>query len=179
MLCVRHEDGKRGGSPLHFATPEYVAERLREAAETLRQLPMPRGGYPASAGSAWPEPEPDFWEKGNNLIDENWRSLTEEEKIEREKDRVEDAKRRNRTWVVHSRKRVAEMEEVLVWMYWIKDPRNRKIVWAVACGVSYRKVARKDGRSHETARRVWEQACEDIARWASRKERKAAWGDRI
>ena len=153
-----------GGSPtILLATPEYVAERLREAAETLRALPMPRYARPARGGSAMPTPFLDPWERWNALVPEDWDSLSPAQKIEIDKDRKEFEDKYNEAVVAIVQSRLTEMDEALEWMYWLKYTRNRRVVWAVASGIKYAKISREDGRSGQQIKNVWDGACERIA----------------
>jgi len=124
-----------------------VADRLREAASVLRMVPMGRHGFPAGPRSAMPDALVEFWEM--------WNGLSQEEAQER-------AAEINRTRSIPTPGQITRMDEALQWFYWVQ-PRDRKAVFARANKVSYRKISKFDGRSHEHIRTVWVRTCEEIA----------------
>lgn len=50
---------------------------------------------------------------------------------------------------------IARLDVVLPWLFWLDDPRDRKIVAGVAMGLCLRTVGKAAGVSHTTAR-TWE-----------------------
>ena len=129
--------------------PHHVADRLREASATLHRKPMERHSMPDTIRSAMPEPLIGFWEMFNQL--------TPREMEERQREI-------NRTKIQPTSVQISEMWEALGWvLFWLDDARATQICMGVARGHSFRKVARFDGRSHETIRQIWKKSCEQIA----------------
>jgi len=127
--------------------PQDVASRLREAAQTLQHLPMPKHGRPGTYRSTMPEPVVSFWEM--------WGGLTAAEREER---------RREFNYVreTPTPDQIARMDEALDWLLWINE-RDRKVVMAKAGGNPYRKISFFDGRSREYLRQIWHEGCDFIA----------------
>ena len=136
------------GSERAVYTQGYVAVRLKEAAATLRLIPVGARDRPRGHLSSMPEPVRDYWDTRNSLHPDEVERFDDDE---------------NRTRSRPTARRVSRMWEAVMWMYLIQWPRNRNVVWAVASGFSYRKVARVDGRSHSMIRYVWQGACDEIA----------------
>lgn len=121
---------------------DYIAERLREAAETIRGLPLPKYGKPGQPHTALPEPVRDYW-------DAYGRSAA------------------GPTRLKPGPKCIARLDEVLEWLWWIPCPRDRKVVWGVASQQRpygrFIKVAKFDGRHRDTIKAVWDRECDRIA----------------
>ena len=58
---------------------------------------------------------------------------------------------------------IDRMDQVLVWLL-ACDNDSRRIVWARACGVPWRRLEDVDGRSHVTLRKVADRGLRDIHR---------------
>ncbi len=114
-----------------------VKARLIEAAQTLKHLPGTRskpGGYQ----SAWPEVVLNFWDAYD---------------LESPPDRPS----------CPSPAAIKRMDEVLNWIYWIKQPRHRQVVWARSLGVKPGGLARRMGVHRETIRAWYKAGVRDIA----------------
>jgi hypothetical protein len=59
---------------------------------------------------------------------------------------------------------IDRMERVLGWLFHCDDD-SRRIVWARACGVPWRRLEDVDGRSHMTLRKVCDRGYLDIQRY--------------
>lgn len=136
------------GSERTIYTAEYVGVRLREAAETLRLMPIGTRDRPGGYLSNMPEPVRNFWEIMNSLDAADRRLL--QEQLNKPRSRP-------------SARRISRMWEAVEWVFLIRLVRNRNCVWAVASGGSFRKVSRIDGRSRSQIKNVWDQACDEIA----------------
>ncbi len=117
---------------------EYVEQRLVDAAETLKRLPVPRNGRPTGHVSNWPEVLQSFWEM--------WNALDSSERQEREAEI-------NYTPVKATNAAIARLDEVLEWL-WHLDQRERALIMARALNTSWRKLSRWRGGSHEWLRTV-------------------------
>lgn len=89
-----------------------IAERIEEAAQTMRRLPRERGPY--RNGCFWPEVVHDFWESYGN-----------------EPDKMRPS--------VPSASAISRMQEVCTWLQWL-EPAQASLVWARASGVYWRKL---------------------------------------
>ncbi len=151
------------GSVVVKYTPADVATRLRAAAKALKDMPMPKHSMPREYGTRYPDVLQGYWEFWNSFVGET-PDAAEEARFQKRRREEE----MNYTRTVVSSADIAAMDEVLEWLLLIKQPRNRKVVWARAHEISYRDIARFDKRSYETIRRVWNQALEDIAKHLNR-----------
>lgn len=104
--------------------PGWIKRHLKEAADTLHRLPR---AYAKPRLSAWPD-------------------------VVRNSHSLESATGRTRP-AAPSPAAIDRLDESLAWMF-ACDPEQRKIVWARACGVPWRKLEDIDGRSHVTLRRI-------------------------
>lgn len=106
----------------------YVLDRLEVAIRTLRRVPTRDR---AGSGRAWPDIVQDFW-------DCYGRHDPTPPKL------------------VPTAKQISEMDEALGWLVWLarhEGPTTARVVWAVAAGGSFRKVARLSGiKSHHTVK---------------------------
>ncbi len=107
-------------------TTTLVEARLREAAETLRRLPLarPRGYF-----TAWPEPV---------------RSVSEAHGYTPARLRPPPP----------PPAAIDRLDEVLGWMGWLDDEQIR-LLWARAAGVPWRPLCQRLGRGRTTAWRLW------------------------
>ena len=126
--------------------PDDVAARLRAGGKALHHIRRPG---PSAYRSSMPDPIISFWEM--------WNQLSAAEREERMVDF-------NRTRIHPTPDQIRAMDQMLEWIQWIEDPRNRTVVLAKAGGASFRKISFFDGRSHETLRTVWNQSVGYIAR---------------
>ncbi len=134
---------------LEIWLPHHVADRLREASDTLHRKPMERHSMPDSIRSAMPEPRVGFWEMFNQL------TIAEMEERQREI---------NRTKIQPTSAQISEMWEALGWvLFMLDDPRSTQICMGVARGHSWRRVAQFDGRDPKTIKAIWLRSCEQIA----------------
>jgi hypothetical protein len=115
---------------------DEIISRFAEAADTLRRIPFPKGGKPPDLRAIWPD-----------TVDDWWIAYARHEPIERLAAAQPGAIRR--------------MDQTLHWLFWLtKD--ERKVVWARACGFSWRKIAALMGRPHMTVERRHERAIHTI-----------------
>ena len=115
-------------------TAKAVAERLEEAAQTLRRLPAVNvRGYI----SAWPPTIRDFWEAfGRNAVEVRLGPP------------APDA--------------IDRMDESLAWLH-VLDPDEVRLVWLRAEGVRWKSIAHRFGMDRSTAWRHWSCALIKIA----------------
>jgi hypothetical protein len=112
--------------------PKWIKECLKEAADTLRRLPR---AYAKPRLTGWPD-------------------------VVRNSLAHEFAPGRTRP-AAPSPAAIDRLDESLHWMF-ACSPEQRKIVWARACGVPWRKLEDIDGRSHVTLRRIEDQGLSAI-----------------
>ena len=120
--------------PAGIWTPTTVADRLEEAAQTLRRLPPVKvRGYI----SAWPPTIRDFWEAfGWNAVEVRFGPP------------APDA--------------IDRMDESLSWLHWL-EPNEVRLVWLRAEGVRWKSIAYRFGMDRSTAWRHWSCALIKIA----------------
>ncbi len=58
---------------------------------------------------------------------------------------------------------VSRADQAVLWLLWL-DGEQRRIVWARAAGVAWRRLEDMDGRSHTTLRRVEREAIDLVCR---------------
>ena len=123
-----------------YWTEQDVRARLVDMAETLKRLRFPVNGAPTKRVTVWPEVLRPYWEEHNNA-----------------KELGEDV-RNTLTRLNASAAQIERMDEVLPWLFYVKDPRHRAVVVLRAMDYSWRRIAERVGIcSHETAR-YWERA---------------------
>jgi hypothetical protein len=117
-----------GGQVVELWTAGEVEARLEEAAETLRRMRM-HGIWPATYRSAWPEMLRDYWDVWRfGRIEEDRPPLPSPGAIDR-------------------------MDKTLAWVAaFVREPHKRRVLWCRASRLSWRRIARMVGASHETAR---------------------------
>ncbi len=115
---------------------EAVKDYLAEAADTLRRLPMDRSARPAQLRAGWPEVVHSYAEAGTNEAPEL--RISPPDPIA-----------------------IARLDRVLEWMLWIPED-SRLIVSARAHGLSWPRIAERDGRSERTLRYRYEDAIDAI-----------------
>ncbi len=115
-------------------TAKAVADRIEEAAQTLRRLPSVRvRGYI----STWPPTIRDFWEAfGWNAVEV------------RPGPPAPDA--------------IDRMDESLAWLHWL-EPNEVRLVWLRAEGVRWKSISHRFGMDRSTAWRHWTYALIKIA----------------
>ena len=109
---------------------------IKEAADTLKRLPR---GYVKPRVTYWPE-----------VVQSSVHSFG-------------GARMANRL-AAPSPRAIDRMERVLGWLFHCDDDA-RRIVWARACGVPWRRLEDIDGRSHVTLRKVGDRGLQDIQRY--------------
>lgn len=109
---------------------------IEEAADTLRRLPR---GYVKPRVTYWPD-----------VVQSGIHSFGS-------------AKFSNRL-AAPSPRSIDRMERVLGWLFHCDDD-SRRIVWARACGIPWRRLEDIDGRSHVTLRKVVDRGIADIHRY--------------
>ena len=121
-------------------TPELVKARLAEAADTLRRLPSARI---RARLTAWPD-----------VVQSAATAYGYEAARTRPAAPAPDA--------------ISRMDETLSWLFWIGNDETgkagRRLLWARALGVPWRRLEDMDGRSHVTLKRVHDRLLGDIAR---------------
>lgn len=115
------------GTEVTLYTPEYVKARLEEAAQTLRRLPA-TGCFPQGHKAQWPQVVREFWEEWN---------------VKGEGEKEEFADERNRVRLSPSPAQIERMDEALMWLYYIKQPEHRMVVFARCLGVRGGVLARR------------------------------------
>lgn len=116
--------------------PEEIELRLRSAAQTLRVLPRGKNSAPSSNMAAWPD-------------------IVRRVFHDTPKDLVVSA-------AVPPAAEITAMDEALLWLHWLNN-QERKLIWARACRVTWRKLEAVDGRSRETLRKRHHEALITIA----------------
>lgn len=135
-------------------TREHVAERLEEAARTLRALPA-RGCFPARPRALWPEPIQRA---------EDWLSLPGSPSFlaDLEHARQRAAEDRLRIRITPTAAEIARMDEALEWLLVLR-PLPRVVASARAQRVSCRKIGRIVGLSKSRVQQIHAAALQAIA----------------
>ncbi len=113
-----------------------IQERLREAALTLRRL-REHGLKPQALRAHWPA-----------VVRSSADAYGYYDALARE--------------ATPSSEEMERMDEAIAWLLWLEEA-ERKVVWARACGVPWRALEDRDGRSVVTLRKYWNEALEEIA----------------
>ncbi|MFO7481293.1 DUF6362 family protein [Oceanibaculum nanhaiense] len=116
-------------------TPELVKARLAEAADTLRRLPSARI---RARLTAWP----DVVQSASTAYG------------------YEAAQTRP---AAPTPEAISRMDETLAWLFWVEN-EGRRLLWARAMGVPWRRLEDLDGRSHVTLKRAHDRLLGEIAR---------------
>jgi cation transport regulator ChaB len=140
-------------------SPEDVRDRLDDAGRTLVALPMPKGERPQGVRSHWPE-------TARQVEDAFFALVGADDQIKQDFSREHNAVR-----VAPNARAVARMEEVLIWLWYLKDERKRRLCLARALihpvsdrrVVSYRKLGRIFGLHHDTMRAWHDRALSELA----------------
>lgn len=138
---------------------ESVAERLEDAARTLKALPA-TGCFPSSRTTRWPEVVRGFWEIWNAL--------------EGAAARRRYAESRNRRVAAPSAEAIDAMDETLSWLGWIEDRRKVRVLWGRAAGIRGTLLARELGVHRQTVTAWHREALETIARRLNEPARRVA-----
>lgn len=117
---------RRSQWPPEGSDEARMCHLLEEVADVIKRMHFPRNGAPADARSAWPEVVRDWHGYGWTQA-----TATVERPTKREIDKASD---------------------VIPWLYIIESPQIRKVVFAKALRMGYRRVGAKVGVSHEQAR---------------------------
>ncbi|KZD12527.1 DUF6362 family protein [Oceanibaculum pacificum] len=115
-------------------TPEAVKARLAEAAEALRRLPSARL---KARLSAWPD-----------VVQSSAEAYGYDSAGMRP--------------AAPGPAAISRMDETLGWLFWL-EAGARRILWARAMGVPWRRLEDMDGRSHVTLKRVQDKALATLA----------------
>lgn len=121
---------------------------IKEAADTLKRLPR---GYVKPRVTYWPE-----------VVQTSIHSFGEARIACR--------------LAAPSPRSIDRMERVLGWLFHCDDD-SRRIIWARACGVSWRRLEDMDGRSHVTLRKVVDRGLTDIHRYLRHNPKEAPAGN--
>ncbi len=124
-------------------TASEIADRMEDAARTLRRLPDPPGSGPKGYGRSWPE-----------YVHEAKHAYGYHEA---------------RLRVRPSSRDIAQMEECFDWLRLVA-PEDARIIWMRAEGRRWREVCIEAGCVRQTAWRRWVAALATIARRAGRRE---------
>ena len=117
-------------------TASEVADRMEDAARTLRRLPDPPGSGPKGYGRSWPE----YVQEARHAYG------------------YHDARMRVRP----SPGDIAQMEECFDWLRLV-EPEDARIIWMRAEGRRWREVCIEAGCVRQTAWRRWVAALATIA----------------
>ena len=137
-------------------TSETVREGLELAAQTLRAMPAYRC-FPDRVRSQWPDTVQSLWEVFNGM--------SEAEIAERQTEMNQE-----KTRIIPTPDQVTSTDRIVRSLY-ILPVRERKVVWARAMGLSWRRIAKFDGRSHEWLRRQSDQHHKTLAANLNRLDR--------
>lgn len=108
---------------------DEVRFRLEEAAETLKAQSLSIRDMPSSRVTAWPDVVHDA------IVAYGYAPV-----------RMRPA--------APTPAKISRADEAVQWLFWLSD-RERKIVWARACRIPWRRLAAMDGRSHTTLRKIF------------------------
>jgi hypothetical protein len=121
----------------HYWSTADVKYRLADAARTLKQMPLPKGGLPrAGYGSGWPDIVRNAKEAYGYDPARNFRFTPASEKI-------------------------ARMEETIQWLFWVAK-EELPLVWGRASGITWRRLEDIDGRSRTTLKTIYDLALATI-----------------
>ncbi len=137
------------GSRQQVWSRDAVAERLEEAARTLKSLPT-KGCFPKGLAAQWPEVVRGFWETWNALPDQGARRSFAEDRLA--------------AVVIPSAAAIDRMDQTLGWLCWIGERRKVRVLWARALGVRPTLLARSLGCHRDTVTAWQRQGLEQIAR---------------
>jgi hypothetical protein len=115
-------------------THEMVAERMEEAAETLKHLPM---DGPRDIRSAWPPIIQDFWDAYG------WEKATIR-------------------LGPPSPQAIQRMDECLEWLLWL-DAGQMKLVWAKAENIPWKDILSHIRTGRTKGWHLWKEALKEIA----------------
>ncbi len=134
-----HGSGKHGREPdQSLWDAAAVKSRLEEAAETLKVMMLSSRDRPAGMGSGWPD-----------IVQESCEVLGFSDV------RVRPA--------APPPARISRADEAVIWLLWLNDA-ERRVTWARASGITWRRLEDMDGRSHVTLRKILASALECICR---------------
>ena len=111
---------------------KLIERKMLVAADVLRRMSIGAGGYPASAGSGWPDVVRDYWESARYAV-------------------------RDIPRVMPSPKEIDSAIDLMMQLTKMTE-RERKIISAKAFGFSYRHLGREFHCSHEKIRGEHRQA---------------------
>ncbi len=147
--------------------PETVKQRFEAAGRALMALPLPQGALPGQPRSSWPA-------VAQRAEDAFAAMIGASEEIRR--DFSDD---RHRLRLPPSARALADMDESLQWLWYLGDPRKRRLCLARSLRhpvsdryiVSYRRLGKIFGLHHDTVR-VWhDRALGEIAQALNRCEK--------
>ncbi len=131
--------GKRGAG---LACPLWdraaVKTRLEEAAETLRAMTLNCRDRPARVASGWPD-----------VVRQSCEAYGYSEVRVRPP--------------APPPARISRADEAVTWLLWLTDA-ERRVSWARASGITWRRLEDIDGRSHVTLRKIQSSALECICK---------------
>jgi hypothetical protein len=130
--------GARAGAEPHLWGADEVRARLKEAAGVLRALALGLRDRPAGLMARWPD-----------VVRQGFEAYGYESVRLRPP--------------APSPAAVSRADAAVLWLLWLDDA-PRRIAWARASGIPWRKLEDLDGRSHTTLRRVEGEALAAICR---------------
>jgi len=145
--------------PNHLWVPDTVKRRLEAAGRTLMALPLPKGALPGRLRSGWPataQRAEDAFAAMIGASDEMRRDFSDD---------------RHRLRLPPSARAVADMDESLQWLWYLSDPRKRRLCLSRSLRhpvsdrhiVSYRRLGKLFGLHHDTVRLWHDRALGEIA----------------
>ena len=148
-------DGGKRGEDLECPLWDEAAvkTRLREAAETLRAMTLSCRDRPARIGSGWPD-----------VVRQSCEAYGYSEVRVRPP--------------APPPTRISRADEAVTWLLWLTDA-ERRVSWARASGITWRRLEDIDGRSHVTLRKIQSSALQCICEHlnaAGRSEKRREWG---
>lgn len=135
-MTQRQPIDRRPQWPPEGSDEERLCLLLCDVAQIVRRMKFPQNGAPADARSGWPEVVRDWHGYG-------WTQLTP-------------------TPEPPSNRELDIADTVIPWLYFIKTPTMRKVVFARALNMGWRRVGENCGMSHETARYYHRHAIEQM-----------------
>jgi hypothetical protein len=132
-------------------TADDVRYRLIEAAATLRRLPLPPRSLPAEVRAAWPDVVTSTLEAYGYAAPRRGRPPAPEPQA------------------------IRRLDETLGWLLWL-DEEARRLVWARACGITWRRIEDRDGRCERTLRTRMAEAIALIQRRLNTENKKTLAG---
>lgn len=133
-----------GGRVVEFWTAEVVIEHMAEAADVMTRLRV-RGVWPAGYRSYWPDVMTEFHDE----VGMDPKAI------------AKDAEERTKP-AEPSSEEIDRMDTTIAMLSLVADPKRRRVVWARACGLSNRRIARHVHSNRETVGGLYRAAIAEI-----------------